>query len=282
MVFLTGASGFLGKSLIDKFSKLNIEVCCLSRYKRHASNSNIRWQQIDLTALPFPSGLLEGCSVIVHAAAAMKGAQAKLNNLNYHVTRELLAVAKRNMVKKFIFISSTDTIVSDSTYAKSKRNAEEAVKNSGLRWLIIRPPVIFGADDTKNIVFLDNIIKKFPIIPLPYQGLFRWQPVFVDDLAEYIVKCVIDDNIYNRCLNIVGPETLTFCQVVCQLEKHNKVKRLKIPLSLPVTNFLKSLASVTLGPHRTDEIFSSFKDKIVPEGYGEKIKLPTRFNQIYG
>lgn len=281
MIFLTGASGFLGNKILAKLVETKESVRCISR-KFLPNSENVEWVRLDLLESRIPNDLLDGCSCVIHCAGIIKGSKRDLNKVNCILTQKLLRLSHKAGVKKFVFISSIDTLLFDSEYAKSKKLAEEVVTRSKMDWIVIRPSQIFGLDDNKNFALLNKLVKMLPIIPIPFGGKFKWEPVSVDDLAAYIVNLVLNNSVRNEELNVVGPEAISFYDIVCQLEKFNDVNRLKIFVPGFVVGLLRWAAGIILGTRKSNEIFSPFTNKIVPEhARGTKIRLTTKFAQVF-
>ena len=276
MIFLTGANGFLGRHVLNLLEGQKHQVCCLS--KNPQSNTNlVKWKHFDLASSSQPEDLLKGCTQIFHVAAAIKGKPEYLAKINYLGTQILLEAAEIANVKKFIYISSIDALLFNYPYAKSKGDAEELVTNSNLNSIIIRPSVIFGSNDTKNFHSLNTIIQHMPFIPLPYYGKFKWEPVFVEDLAYYIAERGLRKNKKKEISNVVGPETLSFCEILSKMEKYRKVKRIKIPIPDFYMIILKKLLALFISKHSIEAIFSSFSDKVF---HGDKVRLSTKFGDF--
>jgi len=277
VIFLTGASGFLGKTVLKELNKINIKVCCLSR--SHGFEDQNTWRQADLSCPTLPDNLLEGCSKVIHIAGLVKGSKKKLEKTNVEGTQKLISLAKKNQIKKFVFISSDEAVFDNDPYGSSKKQAEEIVKASRLNWLIIRPAIIFGLEDTKNFVFVNKIVKIFPIIPMPKGGMFTWEPVYVKDVALSIVKTAMDEKLKNECFNIAGPEKLTFRHIIQQLAKYNKKKRIYLNISEPWMKRCYKVMSFIIGKERVGNIQAIFQDKIAADK--NKICSQTKFDQIY-
>lgn len=273
MILLTGSSGFLGKAVLDKLLSAGLKVRCTYRNNIPFEHNDISWIKADLSSSQLPEDLMDKCSVVIHCAAAITGSRELLKRTNLQATEQLVALAEKARAKKFVFISSIDAVLFDHAYAQSKKEAEKAVKNSGLDWLIIRPSVIFGEQDAKNLAALNKLIKKLPVIPLPYNGRFKWQPVYVDDLAELIVNLSRDEQFKNKAVNAVGPEQLSFREIVRILQEHNHVRK----MTLPLPGFIMAPLRIIAGG-----ICSSFQDKLLGKGAeGQTIQLRTRLAEVY-
>ncbi len=99
-------------------------------------------------------------------------------------------------------------------YLDSKRAAEKVVRDSGLSYVIIRPGMLYGPGDKKNIGLLAALAQKLPFLPVLS---FRIQPLFIADLVRVIAGCLAgpDKNIYN----VAGPETLSCLDIYREFKK---------------------------------------------------------------
>ncbi|HIM49545.1 MAG TPA: epimerase, partial [Dehalococcoidia bacterium] len=127
-------------------------------------------------------------------------------------TRTLIQAAKDAGVGRIVHISITNPSLNSSLpYFRGKAQVEEAIIDSGISYAIIRPTVIFGIEDIliNNIAWL---LRRFPLFVVPGGGGYRFQPIFVEDLAALAVDaCGQEDNLV---LDAAGPETYTFDEFV--------------------------------------------------------------------
>lgn len=127
-------------------------------------------------------------------------------------TRMLFAAAKDAGVRKVVHISITNPSL-DSTlpYFRGKAELEQVLLQSGLRYAILRPTVVFGSEGVliNNIAWL---LRRFPVFAIPGNGEYRLQPVFVEDVAELAVSA------WQECADtlrdVVGPEIFSFNELV--------------------------------------------------------------------
>lgn len=129
-------------------------------------------------------------------------------------TRILFNSAVRASVRKIVHISVTQASI-DSTlpYYAGKARQEEALKETGLPYAIIRPTLVFGKEEilANNIAWL---IRKFPVFPIAGDGQYRLQPIYVKDLASIAIDKAQD--MRSETIDAVGPESYTF-QVFVQI-----------------------------------------------------------------
>jgi len=127
-------------------------------------------------------------------------------------TRTLFACAAEAGVKKIVHISVTHaTVDSDLPYYAGKGQQEEALKESGVPYAIVRPTLVFGKEDilVNNIAWL---IRKFPLFPIMAGGSYKVQPVYVADLASIAYACASQKG--PMIVDAIGSETYTFREFV--------------------------------------------------------------------
>ena len=126
--------------------------------------------------------------------------------------KALIRAAEDAGVRRIVHVSITNaTLDSPLTYFSGKAQVEEAIKNSSLSYAIIRPTVIFGAED----ILVNNIawfLRRFPVFTMIGSGDYLLQPVYVEDMAELVVNAAQQSD--DVALDAVGPDTFTFEEMV--------------------------------------------------------------------
>jgi uncharacterized protein YbjT (DUF2867 family) len=170
-------------------------------------------------------------------------------------TRKLVEAAVRAGVQRIVHISITNPSPdSHLPYFWGKAANEQAVIESGLSYAILRPTVLFGAEDIliNNIAWL---LRRFPVFAIPGDGSYRLQPVFVDDLAELAVNVgYAQDNIL---WDAVGPDIFTFEEMVRligrTLGRNRSLLHVPPRLALTAAQFLSIfVGDVLLTPEEVD------------------------------
>jgi uncharacterized protein YbjT (DUF2867 family) len=127
----------------------------------------------------------------------------------------LMQAAVEAGVRKVVHISvSNPSLDSPLAYYAGKARAEEAVKESGLAWAIVRPTLVFGPGDIliNNIAWL---LRRMPVFALPGLGHYRVQPVAAEDVATIATWAAAQAD--NVTVDAAGPETVTFAEMVDQI-----------------------------------------------------------------
>lgn len=229
MILVTGATGFLGRHLIKKLEEKKISYKALVRNKEISHKNYIYGNLLDKESLEKATHLVD---IIIHLAAVIDEENKNLFRVNLTGTKNLIELAEKEKIKQFIFISSS--LVSfenlENDYIKSKKQAEEILKNSNLNWTILRPTLIYGSGDKKNLSMILNFIRKSPVVPI-FSGSLYLQPVFVNDVVQAILASLNNKRAYKKIYNIGGPSLLTLAKIEEQIIK--KINKPKFKLYVP-------------------------------------------------
>jgi len=118
----------------------------------------------------------------------------------------------------------------DSEYAKSKLEGEINIKKNFTEATILRPSVVYSVDDNFTTSFM-TLLNRLPIFPLYYNGKTKFMPIHCSDLTE-IVYQVILKKIKSNTIECIGPETISFKNILERLLNLIDKKRIFIPIPL--------------------------------------------------
>jgi len=149
-------------------------------------------------------------------------------------TRNALAAARQAGVSRFIHMSALGTH-SEATggYHRSKWDAEEDVRASGLDFTIIRPSTIYGPDG-EFINMLMGQVRRLPLIPVIGNGNYRMQPISVFDVAACFASCLVRQAAIGKVYEIAGPEALSYNELVDALCRVMGKRRARIHIPVPL------------------------------------------------
>lgn len=236
MIFIAGASGFVGGHLVDDLVAKGQRVRCLARSERAKKTLSAKGAEVisgDITNSGNLNGILNPDDFVVHLVGIIeeKGG-ATFESVHCNGTTNLVAEAKRSGVRHFFYQSALGADKNSwSGYLKTKAEAEEIVMQSGLPYTIFRPSLIIGPWDgfTRKLV---DMIKLSPVLPIPGEGKAKFQPIYIKDWLKCIGRVIEKPGAYRATYDIGGTEHLTYRQIVEKLSA--ALGRNKMSVTVPM------------------------------------------------
>lgn len=219
-ILVTGATGSLGGMVVKKLLARGESVRCLVRKNSRVLDFG---DKIDIVvgSLEDEASLKRACKnvkAVIHCAGVTHTNDASLYyRVNYRGTKNLMKAAPSD-IQKFIYISSTCAVGEEvGPYGYSKTLAEEALMQSPLPYVIIRPSEVYGATKAGMIEKLIKVVQKYPLIPLVGRGNFLMAPVHANDVVSAIVKSLYIDK-KRVSYTIAGPDILPYREMLKQIQ----------------------------------------------------------------
>jgi uncharacterized protein YbjT (DUF2867 family) len=268
MILVTGGTGFVGRHLIQRMRKEGIAIRAVVKTLDKAQSLEalgvnlIHGDIIDKASL---EKAVIGVDRVIHLVGIIQETpHVTFREVHVEGTRNILDAAKKAAVHHFFYQSALGTRpAAKSTYHKSKWEAEELVRLSGIPYTIMRPSLIYGSGDGFT-TRLSRMIKLSPFLPVIGSGKSKVQPIFINDVVSCILKAMTSDSFLNEIYEIGGPEQLTYEEVTLTLAKALGVRRPTVHLPLfsmkPVARILEALLPVP--PLTTDQLTMIQEDNI--------------------
>lgn len=259
-ILLLGAGGFIGRHILAELTKHGHEVIAVVRDSAGLDRafSGVRFAPLDLARATDSHGwteLLSGVDLIVNAAGILRGRD--MEPVHVDMPRALYAAAAAVGVRRAILISAISARPDVKTdYARSKLAGEQALRDSGIVWTILRPSLVYG-DGSYGGTSLIRGMAGFPIaIPVPGAGDFAFTPIHARDLA-YAVRIVCEEERFaGQILEPAGPETLTLRELLGRYRAwlgFGTARFLSIPM--PVMHLIGRLGDIAgSGPVATNSL----------------------------
>ena len=205
-VLVTGGTGFTGRFVVSELTKRGVKVRCLVRTPAKA------------TLLPAEAEITFGdLSDRASLDKAFTGVDHFINvaSLGFGHAPLIISAAEKAAVKRAVFISTTAVFTQLNAPSKAMRlAAEKQIENSQLNYVVLRPTMIYGTSADRNISRLISYLAKWPIIPVVGSGNYLQQPIYVDDLSQFICNAGLTTQASRRCFNVSGAEALTYNEVI--------------------------------------------------------------------
>ena len=172
-----------------------------------------------------------GVDTVVHMAALTKSTrESDYFEVNVSGTKNLIDACVESGVKKIIYISSSAASLHGGGYSRSKLEAEQSIKKSGMKWLILRPSEVYGQRAGDSINRLIRWIQRYIFVPVLGTGTCKLSPVFIDDVVSAIAVSIFNKELESETIVLAGPEELTYDDLVDRVAAYFGVKRFKLHL----------------------------------------------------
>ena len=242
-VLIFGCSGQTGRSILRKLTKDNYIVTAVTRnihqkgiiLKPLGNAGFINIEEANIFDEKKIRELFQKTDICINLVGILYEQKKGNTFKNIHtVFPSLLAkLSKEYNLKHFIHLSALGINEAEgSKYAQSKLEGEnEILKNFPLA-TILRPSIVYSVEDNFTTNFM-TLLSRLPVFPLYYGGNTKFAPIHCSDLTDTIHH-VISNNIYSKIIECVGPEIITFKEILQRLLKLIDKKRILLPFPLPL------------------------------------------------
>ena len=216
-VLVLGGTGFVGSHVCQKLALLPLRITLPTRRPDNAKHlqslPTVDVLQADVHDETVLARLVAGHDAVVNLIAILHGTEAAFNRVHVELPQMLARACQTAGVRRVVHVSALGAALdAPSMYQRSKARGEQVLKASALDLTLLRPSVIFGAEDKFLNVFA-KLQQIFPVIPLAGADT-RFQPVWVDDVAHAIVQCLQDPQTAGQIFDLCGPDVMTLRQLV--------------------------------------------------------------------
>lgn len=218
-IAVTGALGYSGKHVARMLFEQGFDVKTLTN---SSHKPNPFGDKLEVVPLSFdkPEKMVENlkdCDVLINTYWVRFNHKKFTHNEAVENTKTMFDAAKKAGVKRIVHVSITNPDKNSKLeYFQGKGELEEYLMNIGIPYSIVRPAVLFGEND----ILINNIAwtaRKLPIMGTFGLGLYKIQPIHVEDFAEILVKEA--QNSGNHIINAIGTETFTYRGLIKKIMK---------------------------------------------------------------
>lgn len=250
MILVTGATGFIGRSLTRQLTMAAHEW---RAYDGRINDPHTLRQQ------------LGGISTVIHLAGAeARGRDRLLHHVDVEGTTRLLEECRRAEIEHLIVVSRLGADPNSlHELLRAKGEVEYQVRHSDVPYTILRSATLFGRGDRFSELILGMALWSWPFVWLPGGGTIAMQPLWVEDLARCVLKTVSRPDLRGQTLTLAGEERLRYREVVGRILGAAEVRR--IPLKVPLV-MLRPLTTLVFGWWYWPAVSRYFVDRFfVPE-----------------
>lgn len=261
-MIVTGALGFVASFLIPRLIERGARIIAIVRPMRDASRleaMGVEVRRADLDA-PAEPALFSGAAAIVHLSglAQVPGFVGTLASAG---------------IRRGVFVGSTGVYTRlASAGAEAKRAGEASLRDSAIDYTILRPTMIYGTPEDRNLARLLRWLERWPLVAVPGGGTTLQQPVHVEDLVAAILAALERPLAARREYDCGGPEALPLAELIrdCARALSRPVWLVPVPLgaSFRLVTLLRRLGLP--GPVRGEQVLRLAESKAVDIGPARK------------
>ena len=241
---------------------------------------------------------MQGAEAVIYTIGIIREFPKKgvtFKELHLNGLKRCLEIALKIGVKRFILMSANGVRPDGTAYQRTKWQADETLKESGLNWTIFRPSLIFGDPGGEGrpefcIQIRDDMLNlPFPA-PLFYNellpfnaGSFSMSPIHVKNVAEFFVKSIKLKVCEKNIFDLGGPEALTWKEIIHQIALASGKRTWKIPAPVVVIKIAASILDrFKWFPVTRDQLTMLMEGNTVSTNYFEDFSInPRKFSMEY-
>src|SRR6185437_10907373 len=273
LVTVYGGSGFLGRHVVRALARRHYRIRVAVRRPDLAFHlqplgrvGQISPVQANLRNAESVAAAAQGADVVVNLVGILfeRGRQ-RFNTIHTEGAANVARAAKAQGAR-LVHVSAIGADEnSTSSYARSKAAAEHVIREIVPEATIMRPSIMFGAEDNFFNLFA-SLARMSPFLPLIGGGHTRFQPVFVGDVAQAIARAVDGEARAGTTYELGGPEVRTFREILEYILKTTKRRRLLVPLPFLLAKLQASLMQFMPTPLLTpDQVELLRTDNVVSQ-----------------
>ncbi|WP_353245107.1 complex I NDUFA9 subunit family protein, partial [Limnohabitans sp.] len=216
-ILVLGGTGFVGRQVCEQLARLGWQITVPTR---RAVNAGKVQSLPGLTVIETSvhseadlARLMPGHDAVVNLVAVLHGNEDRFENVHVNLPGKIASAMKKAGVQRLVHVSALGADPQGpSMYQRSKACGEAVLQSAGLQLTVLRPSVIFGAEDKFLNLFAD-LQAVAPFMPLAGSGT-RFAPVWVGDVARAVVTCLQQPNTIGQTYELCGPDVLSLGELV--------------------------------------------------------------------
>jgi uncharacterized protein YbjT (DUF2867 family) len=247
IILLTGASGFIGRRLVEALVHEGHTVIAAGR---HPAPGAQRFIAADFTQDVAPEvwiPRLVGVEVVINAVGILRetGGQTFVK-IHTRAPQALFEACSMAGVERVVQVSALGADSGTSGYFRSKHSADAFLRTLPLDWTIVQPALVYGPDGTSARLF--TTLASLPVIPVPGRGDQHVQPIHIDDVIAAVIAIVAQRTAVRQTVPLVGPEPVPFAQFLRRLRDAMGLRPARVlPMPMLLMRAAAAIGSVIPG-----------------------------------
>jgi len=237
-VAVTGATGFVGRQVVKRLANAGHEIVAVVREgspRDVLPEGTLEYATGDVADAVALEAAFRGCEAVVHLVGIIRETSGStFQSVHVAGTRNVVEAARRAGVRRIVHMSALGTRAdAASRYHRTKWDGEQAVRECGLEWVILRPSLIFGKGDgfTSTVI---GLVNSWLLIPVIGSGDNLLQPIAVEDVSSIFLACLEKPEHVGQVYELGGPEQLRFREIVRVVARQMGSHKPRVHVPLPL------------------------------------------------
>ena len=230
-ILLPGGAGLVGQNLVARLrAKGYTNIVVVDKHRHNLAVLNrvqpgVMAEYADLAeAGPWQRHFADADVVVMLQAQIGGNEYVEFERNNIESTRQVLAAMPSQRTPYLVHISSSVLDSSaDDFYTNTKREQERLVLASGIPSLVLRPTLMFGWFDRKHLGWLSRFMKTVPVFPIPGDGRYMRQPLYVGDFCNLIISA-IENRMLGQVYRISGHEKIDYIDIIRHIKRVTRAR----------------------------------------------------------
>jgi uncharacterized protein YbjT (DUF2867 family) len=275
-VLLTGASGYVGGSLIKPLEERGYPLRCVVRNpdrlrgRISPSTQVIAGDVYDIHSL---AKALDGVDVAFYLLHSME-LKKNWQQMERRAARNFAGACLASGVSRIIYLGGLGSGEDLSDHLASRHEVGRILRTSGVPTIEFRASIIIGAGSL-SFEMISALVDRLPVMLMPRWVRMEAQPIDIKDVIEYLIKAIEADVELNTCYDIGGRERASYVEIMKEYARQRGLTRLMIPVPL-LTPWLSSLWLGLVTP-----LFARVGRKLVESVYHDTVVHDDRAREIF-
>ena len=281
-ILLFGATGQIGRNLIRKLTKNNYKIIAVTRnihkagyiLKTQANPGYLELVELKNFNINRIDELFKKSSICINLIGILyEKKKEEFKIIHSDLPAMLSKKAHQFRLEKFIHLSALGIEKAiDSKYALSKLEGEKRIRENFDKSIIIKPSIVYSVDDKFSTKFM-SLLSSLPLMPLYYDGKTKFSPIHVADLVDIIYN-LLEYKKNDLVIECIGPDIITFKEIIEKLLISIDKKRILLPLPLPLAKLTAKFFQLFPNPLLTEDQLIMLKyDNCKSENYKNNFDL---------
>lgn len=232
-VVVAGASGFVGRHLVDRLLSDGDDVGCGARdpVASAGKHPGRDWVALDVDREETLDRALEGADSAVFLVHRLRDADHDIERLEEGAATRFLRAAERHGVRRIVYLGGPSA---DSPHLRARVRTGEVLRSGRVSTIELRAGMVVGAG-SESWTIVRDLALRLPVMVLPRWMKSRSQPIWIGDVAAALAYAVSDDLVGSAWFSLPGPETLTAEQMLVRVAAHVGMRpaRIRVPVLTP-------------------------------------------------